>query len=100
MSWFRWDAGDLILNVKLQPGASRSEYAGLFGTALRLRIHAPAIEGRANDELVAFLSTSFLVSKSNIRIERGALGRMKSVRIQIPDQLPKELMALGLTRAT
>jgi uncharacterized protein len=100
VSWFRWDAGDLLLNVKLQPGASRNEYAGLQGDALRIRIHAPAIKGRANEALVTFLSASFAVSNSRIRIERGALGRVKLLRIQIPGQLPAELVASGITIPT
>lgn len=97
MTWFRWDNADLILQVKIQPGASRSEFAGLHGESLKLRIRAPAIEGRANDELVAFVSYSFGTSKNRVSIERGGLGRMKSLRIQAPGQLPEALVALGLT---
>lgn len=99
MSWFRWDHGDLILHVKIQPGASRSEFAGLHGEKLKVRIHAPAIEGRANDELVAFLCHSFATSKSRISIEHGALGKMKTLRIQAADQLPEALLLLGLVPA-
>lgn len=99
MTWFRWDNADLILQVKIQPGASCSEFAGLHGESLKLRIHAPAIEGRANDELVAFLCRSFATSKNRVSIERGALGRMKSLRIQAPGQLPQPLLLLGLTPA-
>ena len=99
MSWFRWEQGDLILNVKIQPGASRNEFAGLYGSNLRLRIHAPASEGRANDELLKFLSERFATAKQRIAIERGASSRIKSLRIQIPSQLPAELVSLGLTAA-
>ena len=97
MTWFRWDNTDLILHVKIQPGARRSEFAGLHGDNLKLRIHAPAIEGRANDELVAFVSHSFGTSKHRVSIERGGLGRMKALRIQAPGQLPDALVQLGLT---
>lgn len=97
MSWFRWDGPTLLLQLKLQPGASRSEFAGLHGDQLKVRIHAPAIEGRANSELVVFLSTGFAVGKSSISIERGELGRVKTVRIASPRQLPEALLQLGLT---
>jgi uncharacterized protein len=99
MSWFRWDNADLILNVKIQPGASCSEFAGLHGETLKLRIHAAPIEGRANDELLAFMCRSFATSKSRISIERGVLSRLKSLRIQAPSQLPAALLSLGLTLA-
>jgi uncharacterized protein (TIGR00251 family) len=99
MTWFRWDAADLILQVRIQPGASRSEFAGLHGEHLKVRIHAPAIEGRANDELLTFLCQSFATGKSRVSIERGALGRMKSLRVHAPGQLPEALLQLGLTPA-
>jgi uncharacterized protein len=97
MNWFCWDGAALLLYLKLQPGASRSEFAGLHGEQLKVRIHAPAIEGRANAELLAFLSARFAASKSSISIERGELGRVKTVRISAPRQLPEALLQLGLT---
>jgi uncharacterized protein (TIGR00251 family) len=100
MSWFHWDGTALLLQLKLQPGASRSELAGLHGNQLKVRIHAPAIEGRANAELLTFLSTSFAVGKSCISIERGELGRIKTVRIVAPRQLPEVLLKLGLALPT
>ena len=100
MSWFRWDHADLILNVKIQPGASRNEFAGLYGANLRLRIHASAIEGRANDELIMFLCERFATARHRVAIERGASSRIKSLRIQIPSQLPAELVMLGLIDST
>ncbi|MGE0114733.1 MAG: DUF167 family protein [Steroidobacteraceae bacterium] len=97
MNWFRWDGADLILQLKIQPGARRSEFAGLHGERLKLRIHAAAVAGRANAELQAFLCTTFATGKSNIHIEQGELGRIKCVRIQTPRKLPDELSALGLS---
>ncbi len=99
MTWFRWENNDLILHVKIQPGASHSEFAGLHGENLKVRIHAPAIEGRANDELVAFLCKHFAASKSRISIEHGALGKIKTIRIQAAGQLPEALSLLGLRAA-
>lgn len=96
MNWFRWDGNALILHLKLQPGASRSQFAELHGKQLKVRIHAPAVEGRANNELLAFLSSSFGVGKSSIAIERGELGRIKTIRIFTPQQLPEALLKLGL----
>lgn len=97
MNWFHWDGTTLRLHLKLQPGASRSEFADLHGDNLKVRIRAPAIEGRANAELLSFLSTSFAVGKTSIRIERGELGRFKTVIVATPRQLPETLLQLGLT---
>ena len=98
MSWYRWDNDDLLLAVKLQPGASRSEFAGLHGENLKLRIHAPATDGKANDELVAFLACAFHLAKNRIQIERGEFTRTKMLRIDAPRDIPSALVELGLSR--
>ena len=100
MNWFRWQDDDLILNIKIQASASRSEFAGIYGEFLRVRIHAPAVEGRANDELLTFICRSFATTRNRICIERGLLSRIKSLRIQVPGQLPTALVSLGLTAST
>lgn len=97
MSWYRWDGTSLVLRLQIQPGARRSEFADLHGERLKVRIHAPAIEGRANTELQSFLCSRFTTSKNCIHIEHGTSGRMKSVRIHAPVTLPGELLSLGLT---
>lgn len=98
MHWYRWDEADLLLELKLQPGASRSEFSGLHGDHLKLRIHAPAVDGKANSTLIAFLAEAFGAAKQQIRIERGELSRIKSLRIRAPQTLPTALLQLGLSR--
>lgn len=89
-SHFQWADGDLILVCHLQPKASRSEFAGLHGDAVKIRIQAPPVEGKANAELVAFLAKAFGVSKRAIEIISGELNRHKRVRITAPAKLPAE----------
>ncbi|MGC3983049.1 MAG: DUF167 family protein [Steroidobacteraceae bacterium] len=96
MNWFRWDEQALYLRIQVQPGASRSEFAGMHGGLLKIRIHAPAVAGKANVELCDFLCRSFATPKSAITIEHGEHGRMKQVRIQAPRQLPESLLQTGL----
>lgn len=86
-----WRNGDLILACHLQPGASRSEFAGEHGERLKIRIQAPPIDGRANDELRRFLAARFGVAQRDVLIEQGELGRQKRVRIVAPQCLPAEL---------
>ncbi len=92
MSHFQWADGNLILVCHLQPNASRSEFAGLHGDALKIRIQAPPVEGKANTELVKFLAKEFGVSKRDIEIISGELNRHKRVRIMTPAQLPEEAL--------
>ena len=55
----RRDGRDLVLEVRVQPRASRSEFAGLHGDRVRVRLQAPPVDGRANAALVEFLAAAF-----------------------------------------
>ena len=89
--WYQWDAGDLILFCRLQPKASGDEFVGDHGEELKIRITAPPVDGKANAHLVAFVAKSFGVSKSQVAIEKGELGRSKRLRIHAPTKFPAKL---------
>jgi uncharacterized protein (TIGR00251 family) len=78
------DALAVVLAVHAQPGAKASAVAGVHGDALRIRIAAPAVEGKANAELVRFLAEQFGVARSRVTLVRGDSGRRKLVRIDGP----------------
>lgn len=96
MSWFCWQQRELQLELQIQPGAKHDTIVGLHGERLKLKIHAPALDGRANHQLIEFLATCFGTAKTNVSIVRGELGRSKSVRIKHVSCMPSELTALGL----
>jgi len=66
--------GTLTLSVRVQPRASKDEIAGALGGALKIRLCAPAIENRANEALVEFLSDLLKTPKSAVRIQSGEHG--------------------------
>ncbi|MDY7219766.1 DUF167 family protein [Denitrificimonas sp. JX-1] len=86
----RWDADDLIIFCHLQPGAKRSEFAGLHGERIKIRLNAPPVDGKANNQLIDFLSEAFGVHKRHVQIESGELSRQKRVRIIEPRKIPKQ----------
>ena len=65
----------------MQPGAKRSEVAGLHGERLKIRIAAPALDGRANDALVAFLAGELGVARGRVAVARGERSRDKLVAV-------------------
>lgn len=79
--WYRRDGDVLSLTLHVQPGAKRSEVAGLHGEALKLRLAAPPVEGKANEALMRFLAELFNVPLRNIELKQGAQSRHKVVRI-------------------
>jgi uncharacterized protein (TIGR00251 family) len=69
------------LELKTIPNAPRDEIAGWLGDALKVKVHAPALEGRANDALLEFLAAKLGVHRRDITLVRGDKSRHKVVRI-------------------
>ncbi len=67
------------LEVRVQPGARRNEVVGSHAQSLKVRIAAPAVEGRANEELVAFLAKTFGLRRNKVIIRAGSSGRRKRI---------------------
>lgn len=82
-SWLRLTpSGELLLAVYAQPGARKTEIAGIHGDALKLRLSAPAVEGKANACLIDFLAGRLAVGRSAIELVSGASARHKLVRVR------------------
>jgi uncharacterized protein (TIGR00251 family) len=79
--WFRRAGESLILEIHVQPGAARSEVAGLHDGRLKVRLAAPASEGRANAALVEFIATQLGAAKRDVSIEAGMSSRRKRVQV-------------------
>jgi uncharacterized protein (TIGR00251 family) len=71
----------LILELHVQPGASRTEFAGKHGERIKVRLAAPAHDGKANQALIEFLAGHYGVPKRNVRITSGLKSRQKRVQI-------------------
>ena len=72
------------LTVAVIPNAKRSERAGLHDGALRVRLAAPAIEGRANDALSAWLAAELGVPRRAVVLRHGATARRKRLELALP----------------
>ncbi len=75
---------DLVLELHVQPGAKRTEFAGTHGGRIKLRLAAPPVEGKANAALVEFLAAHYGVPRRNVTIEAGLSSRQKRVSICNP----------------
>ncbi len=85
------------LALKVTPNAKKNECLGwednpLAGRVLKLRIAAPPVEGKANKEIIAYLSKLLSVPKSRLEFARGETGRLKI--IEIPDEARETLEQL------
>jgi uncharacterized protein (TIGR00251 family) len=73
--------GGVTVAISVQPKAARTECAGMYGDAVKIRIAASPIDGAANEELIRFLADRCEVPRSHISIQVGANSRRKRVRI-------------------
>lgn len=86
--WRREEPGGIVLSLHVQPGAKRSEVAGVYGEALKIRLAAPPVDGKANAELLRFLAACFGVASRQVSIVRGETSRQKTVRVEAPRLRP------------
>lgn len=81
MSWLQADEKGVTLMLYIQPGAKKTEVVGLHGEALKIRLHAPPVEGQANAQLIAFLALHLAVPKRAVTLLSGETSRAKRVRV-------------------
>lgn len=81
VGWYRRTAQGWELNVHVQPGARRSEVTGLHGEALKVKLQAPALEGKANAALIRLLADRLALPARAVMIVSGAHARDKRVVI-------------------
>ncbi len=81
LEWLRPSAGRILVAVKAMPGARSSEAAGLRDGRLAVRVAAQPEKGKANDELIAYLSHMLGIAKSEILLVSGAASRLKSLSL-------------------
>ncbi len=89
-------AGDgILLDLHIQPRASRNEVCGRHGDALKVRLTSPPVDGAANRLCREFLAELFGVPRSAVEIVSGETSRRKRVRITggTPDRLRQILDA-------
>ena len=71
----------VTLAVRAQPGARKTAVIGTYGEGaaaqLKVAVHAPPLEGRANAALIEFLAETFSISKSAVQLVSGELARSK-----------------------
>ena len=86
--WYYWKSGDLLLRLKVQTRASTDKFSELLEDRIKLRIKAPAVDGKANEAIIKVLSKEFRTPKSHIQILSGHRSKKKLVKIQKPGRLP------------
>lgn len=80
--WYRVGTdGCVTLTLHIQPGARTTELAGLHGDALKIRLAAPPVDGKANAALIDFIANRLGIARSAVRLKSGQSSRRKVLEV-------------------
>jgi uncharacterized protein len=80
-AWLRPGAGRATLTLHIQPGAKKTEVVGMHGDALKIRLAAPPVDGKANAALIAFVAERLGLAKSAVSLKSGQTSRRKVLEV-------------------
>ncbi len=81
MDWLRECEGRTTLTLHIQPGAKKTEVVGLHGDALKIRLAAPPVDGKANAALIEFVAGRLGLAKSAVSLKSGQTSRRKVLAV-------------------
>ena len=90
MTWLQVRREGLSLTLHIQPGARKTEVAGPHGDALKIRLAAPPVDGKANAALIEFLADRLGVAKSTVVLKSGQASRRKVVEVVASEAFVRE----------
>ena len=79
--FFKREKDGILIKIKAVPNSSKNEICGLYDNALKVKIKAPAVENKANEELIKFLSKLLKLPKSSITLKSGETAKLKTIYI-------------------
>ena len=91
-SFYEWRGDDLLLDVRVQPKASRERLGKVAAGRIKVYLTAPPVDGKANKALLKFMGRLFRTPPSTIEIVSGQSDRNKRLRIPSPRQLPETIL--------
>ncbi len=94
-AWAREGSGGAVLEVLVQPRASRTRAVGEHDGRLKVQLAAPPVDGEANAALLAFLADALGVKRADVALLAGETGRRKRVRIAGVDAAAAAAKLLG-----
>jgi uncharacterized protein (TIGR00251 family) len=73
--------GSVLVDIHVMPNASSTQIQGLYDGVLKVRLHAPPVDGKANEALRVWLARTLGIAKSGVTLEHGASARRKQLRV-------------------
>lgn len=87
-----------VLDLSVQPNAKKTQADGLHDGALRVRLAAPPVDGKANAALLAWLADALSCPRRDLQLLRGEASRRKQVRLALPPATVAAWLAAHVAR--
>lgn len=81
-AWLRVGGEGVTLTLHIQPGARKTEIAGEHGDALKIRLAAPPVDGKANAALIDFIAERLGIARSLVSLKSGQTSRRKVIEVE------------------
>jgi uncharacterized protein (TIGR00251 family) len=82
MPWISDSSEGSIITIHAAPRATRNQIQGIHGDALKIRLHAPPVDGKANKELLSFLAKALGIPKGQLELLHGDTCRHKRILVR------------------
>ena len=92
-SWCAAIPGGVRLAVQIQPNAKKTEVVGVLDDALKIKLQAAPVEGKANEALVRFIADTLSVPRSAVDITHGHTNKRKLIAVTAPGLTPEIVAA-------
>ena len=79
ISWLKQDGSNVKLFVTIQPSAKKTLLDSIHNDRLKIKISSPPLDGKANDELIKYLSKILDMKKKDIMISSGQTSKLKTI---------------------
>lgn len=99
LEWCCRDANGISLRLTINPGAKRTEVVGVYGQTLKVRVHAPPVDGKANEVLLRWLADQLDLPRQVLSLVSGETSRCKKIQIKTtvsPEWVVQRLLPLQI----
>ena len=93
MGWLQARQNQVTLTLHVQPGAKKTEIAGLHGDALKIRLAAPPVDGKANTALLDFVAARLGLARSAVILKSGQTTRRKVLTVAADEALVRQRLS-------
>jgi len=87
--WFKIEDQHIKLNIFAKPNAKKTAFLKIMDNKMYISLHASPSDGKANDELIAYLAKLFGLPKSLIVLHRGKTSRNKQIILPLTEKVQK-----------